>query len=218
MGIHMFDLKPGATEPQGLLIATFMICHTMLTFSMEMGTLAPQYTAFGGQKYCPSPAQAGVVANKTKGLLLLEQQGVSGLSSSPKTDLFASSSSSAGSSYRATDMLLVANASANSSNSSNTTCAYPMEYCGWTVSFELSKEDPPRCKLTVLSQLMSSIQLRYSFFAYLFFYTSFLFVALFLLWFSCEVFCPMCRPESEDDKKRLYDEDDKQEGGGCAVM
>merc|ERR1712072_283291 len=89
--IHMFDLKPGATEPQGLMIATFLLCHTMLTFSMEMGTLAPQYTAFGGQKYCPWPAAPPApVANASVNLLLHAPQGHQPSSSS---GLFGSTSS-----------------------------------------------------------------------------------------------------------------------------
>jgi len=224
--IKMFDLVGGETEPQALLIATFMLCHVMLTFSMEMQTLAPQYTAFGTQTYCNSTLPPGFKPQPTA---LLKSESITSYSQgeavtaankpgllSPKVSQPSATTLSAGA------MLL----EANNTNYTNHTVVQGGDCpeaerrpCDWSVAYyQWHYVDPPHCKLTVLAQLMNSISLRYSFFAQLFFLTSFLFVALTILWATCEVFCPMCRPQPENEGKYGRYEDDDDEKSGCSIQ
>jgi len=47
----VFMIRKKNTNPQGLLVSSFIISKMILAFMMEILTLAPQYTTFGTQNY-----------------------------------------------------------------------------------------------------------------------------------------------------------------------
>jgi LMBR1 domain-containing protein 1 len=61
--ITWFDIKKGSTNPQGLLVMSFMVLLMILSFMNEMLTLAPQYSTFGTQKFSKNSKQGEVPCN-----------------------------------------------------------------------------------------------------------------------------------------------------------
>lgn len=55
-----FEIKKQSTNPQGLLIMSFMMCLMILAFMMEMLTLAPQYSTFGTQTFAKNSKQGEI--------------------------------------------------------------------------------------------------------------------------------------------------------------
>ena len=51
--VSLFQLRPGATKPQGLLVSTVILTLTVLAINYALTmVLAPQYSHYGGQMYC----------------------------------------------------------------------------------------------------------------------------------------------------------------------
>ncbi|PRP79481.1 LMBR1-like region-containing protein, partial [Planoprotostelium fungivorum] len=49
--IKLYELRRGASPPQGLLLAAVMLMLAILALNIEITSLAPQYTTFGTQRY-----------------------------------------------------------------------------------------------------------------------------------------------------------------------
>jgi len=49
--VHLYDVRPGGTPPQGMLLTTMVLMLSLLALNMEVTTLAPQYASFGSQVY-----------------------------------------------------------------------------------------------------------------------------------------------------------------------
>jgi len=51
--VSLFEIRPGHTKPQGLLMATVMLTLTVLAINYSITMIiAPQYAHYGGQKFC----------------------------------------------------------------------------------------------------------------------------------------------------------------------
>lgn len=51
--VSLFQLRPGSTKPQGMLMSTVMLTLTVLAINYAFTMiLAPQYAHYGGQKFC----------------------------------------------------------------------------------------------------------------------------------------------------------------------
>jgi len=51
--VHLYDIKPRRTPPQGLLLTAIILMLALLVLNMEILTVAPRYASYGTQTYLP---------------------------------------------------------------------------------------------------------------------------------------------------------------------
>ncbi|XP_065185123.1 probable lysosomal cobalamin transporter [Sycon ciliatum] len=157
--IKMYKVRPGRTEPQGVLMVAFLMMFCVLYLNTMVMSLAPQYVMFGSQKYNYTCTMTNTTQNGTN----------------------ATAFAAPGYAYDqvALPVLDDGNSTGNGSSDGNATMHY---YCSGTCDFSLSEDvDEGACMQTRITLLLNRFIYKIWFFGDVYYGGNWLVVLMFFV-------------------------------------